>query len=96
MEPHATDASASAVLGSPPASGVHLLQLLRCMRYDASLPLAIVPEPLGGAHREPAAMMEAVAEKIWTSLEPLMALDGATLRARRRDKFLEMGRAGVV
>ena len=46
MEPHATDAPASAVLGSPPASGVHLLQLLRCMRYDASLPLAIVPEPL--------------------------------------------------
>ena len=46
MEPHATDAPASAGLGSPPASGVHLLQLLRCMRYDASLPLAIVPEPL--------------------------------------------------
>jgi hypothetical protein len=46
MEPHATDKPASAVLGSPPASGVHLLQLLRCMRYDASLPLALVPEPL--------------------------------------------------
>ncbi|WP_372620425.1 hypothetical protein [Falsiroseomonas sp.] len=25
-----------------------------------------------------------------------LALDGATLRARRREKFLEMGRAGVV
>ena len=30
------------------------------------------------------------------SLEPLLELDGATLRARRREKFLEMGRAGVV
>jgi acetyl-CoA carboxylase carboxyl transferase subunit alpha len=29
-------------------------------------------------------------------LEPLLALDGATLRSRRREKFLEMGRAGVV
>jgi hypothetical protein len=29
---------------------VHLLQLLRCIRYDASLPLAIVPEPLNAQY----------------------------------------------
>jgi acetyl-CoA carboxylase carboxyl transferase subunit alpha len=57
---------------------------------------AVVPEPLGGAHRDPAAMMAAVGDKVWSVLEPLLALDGATLRARRREKFLEMGRAGVV
>jgi acetyl-CoA carboxylase carboxyl transferase subunit alpha len=57
---------------------------------------AVVPEPLGGAHRDPAAMMAAVGDKVWSLLEPLLALDGATLRARRREKFLEMGRAGVV
>ncbi|HEV7266362.1 MAG TPA: acetyl-CoA carboxylase carboxyltransferase subunit alpha [Falsiroseomonas sp.] len=57
---------------------------------------AVIAEPLGGAHRDPAAMLAAVSRQISDSLEPLLALDGATLRARRREKFLEMGRAGVV
>jgi acetyl-CoA carboxylase carboxyl transferase subunit alpha len=57
---------------------------------------AIIAEPLGGAHREPETMTAAVGEKVWNVLEPLLDLDGATLRARRREKFLEMGRVGVV
>jgi acetyl-CoA carboxylase carboxyl transferase subunit alpha len=57
---------------------------------------AIIAEPLGGAHRDAEAMLAAVARQVQESLEPLLALDGATLRARRREKFLEMGRAGVV
>ena len=56
----------------------------------------IVPEPLGGAHREPDELIKAVGDKVWDCLQPLLELDGATLRARRREKFLEMGRAGVV
>ncbi len=56
----------------------------------------VVPEPLGGAHREADAMVATVGAKIWDCLEPLLALDGPTLRQRRREKFLEMGRAGVV
>lgn len=57
---------------------------------------AVVTEPLGGAHRDAPAMLAAVSRQVWDMLEPLLALDGATLRARRREKFLEMGRAGVV
>ncbi|MBX6373654.1 MAG: acetyl-CoA carboxylase carboxyltransferase subunit alpha [Acetobacteraceae bacterium] len=57
---------------------------------------AVVTEPLGGAHRDPAATITAVGRQIAELLEPLLALDGATLRARRREKFLEMGRSGVV
>ncbi len=57
---------------------------------------AVVPEPLGGAHRDGAAMIEAVGARIDEVLEPLAALDGATLRARRREKFLEMGRVGAL
>ncbi|MGK7866303.1 acetyl-CoA carboxylase carboxyltransferase subunit alpha [Falsiroseomonas sp. E2-1-a20] len=57
---------------------------------------AVIAEPLGGAHRDHPAMLAAVSRQISDSLEPLLALDGATLRARRREKFLEMGRAGVV
>ena len=57
---------------------------------------AVVPEPMGGAHRDTAATLTAVGDKVWGLLEPLLALDGATLRARRREKFLEMGRNSVI
>ena len=57
---------------------------------------AVVPEPLGGAQRDPDAAIRAVAQQVWDCLEPLLALDGATLRTRRREKFLEMGRNSVV
>jgi len=61
--------------------------LLRLNLVDAA-----VPEPLGGAHRDAAHTIDAVSAEVWAALEPLLALDGATLRARRREKFLEMGR----
>ncbi|MFC4166756.1 acetyl-CoA carboxylase carboxyltransferase subunit alpha [Teichococcus aestuarii] len=56
---------------------------------------AVVAEPLGGAHRDAAAAIAAVGDKVAECLEPLLALDSGTLRARRREKFLEMGRNGV-
>ncbi|MBX9750713.1 MAG: acetyl-CoA carboxylase carboxyltransferase subunit alpha [Roseococcus sp.] len=56
---------------------------------------AVITEPLGGAHRDPGAAMEAVGDSVWGALEPLLSLDGATLKARRREKFLEMGRSAV-
>ena len=52
----------------------------------------IVAEPLGGAHRDGAATMTAVAASIGTALSPLLALDPAALKAMRREKFLAMGR----
>lgn len=52
----------------------------------------IVPEPLGGAHRAPAETIAAVGEAVREALAPLLTLDGATLRARRRERFLAMGR----
>ena len=55
----------------------------------------VVPEPLGGAHRSPALAMERVGDAVAAALDPLLALDGATLRMKRREKFLEMGRTGV-
>ena len=53
---------------------------------------SIVPEPLGGAHRDTEAAITAVGDAMAAALTPLLALDAATLKARRRDKFLEMGR----
>src|SRR5580658_3185384 len=53
---------------------------------------AVIPEPLGGAHRDPAVTIAAVGEAVHAALSPLITLDSATLKARRREKFLEMGR----
>ena len=52
----------------------------------------IVAEPLGGAQRDKAATLQAVSVAIQDGLAGLVGLDGATLRARRREKFLAMGR----
>ena len=57
---------------------------------------AVIPEPLGGAQRDPAATMKAVDAAVWESLMPLLHLDGAMLRAQRREKFLDMGRDALV
>jgi acetyl-CoA carboxylase carboxyl transferase subunit alpha len=57
---------------------------------------AVIPEPLGGAHRAPAEMIAAVGEAIDHALRPLMEQTPAALKAKRREKFLAMGRDGVV
>jgi len=53
---------------------------------------AVIPEPLGGAQRDPAATIRSVGDAVAHALTPLLTMDGATLRSRRREKFLEMGR----
>ncbi|MBI3444791.1 MAG: acetyl-CoA carboxylase carboxyltransferase subunit alpha [Magnetospirillum sp.] len=56
---------------------------------------AIVPEPMGGAHRNIDLMFQTLAMAIDSALRDLSGLEGGILRARRREKFLEMGRAGL-
>jgi acetyl-CoA carboxylase carboxyl transferase subunit alpha len=55
----------------------------------------VITEPLGGAHRDPDATVRDVGEAVQAALAPLMAEDAATLKARRAEKFLEMGRDGA-
>ncbi|MFQ3623656.1 MAG: acetyl-CoA carboxylase carboxyltransferase subunit alpha [Acetobacteraceae bacterium] len=55
---------------------------------------AIIPEPLGGAHRNPEAAIDAAAQAIDEALSELVGRDGAALVAARGEKFLEMGRQG--
>ncbi len=52
----------------------------------------IVAEPLGGAHRDPAAAIAALAAAIGVELAPLLGQPGPALRKARRNKFIEMGR----
>jgi acetyl-CoA carboxylase carboxyl transferase subunit alpha len=51
----------------------------------------IVPEPLGGAHRDPKVALAALGKAMGTALDDLAKRDGGQLRAERRDKFLAMG-----
>jgi acetyl-CoA carboxylase carboxyl transferase subunit alpha len=53
---------------------------------------AIVPEPSGGAHRDPAAAIAATGQAIGNALGELRGLDRATVSRLRREKFLAIGR----
>ncbi|MDP1026506.1 acetyl-CoA carboxylase carboxyltransferase subunit alpha [Sphingomonas sp. KR1UV-12] len=52
----------------------------------------IVAEPLGGAHRAPAAAISALGDTIDGALKDLAPLSAQELRSERRTKFLKMGR----
>ncbi len=56
---------------------------------------AVIPEPLGGAHRDPEAAIKAAGDALETELTSLDGMDAATLRQHRRDKFLAMGQKGL-
>jgi acetyl-CoA carboxylase carboxyl transferase subunit alpha len=53
---------------------------------------AIVQEPVGGAHRDPAATIRAAGEAVALAFEELRGLDRDMVRQRRREKFLAIGR----
>ena len=55
----------------------------------------VVPEPIGGAHRDPLAAMTAVGNAIEEALNELRHVPGMALRTRRREKFLAMGQQGL-
>ncbi|GEO81995.1 acetyl-CoA carboxylase carboxyltransferase subunit alpha [Pararhodospirillum oryzae] len=55
----------------------------------------VIPEPLGGAHRDRHAMFEQLGAAFEGHLRELTPVEGGVLRARRREKFLRMGREGL-
>ena len=52
----------------------------------------VVPEPLGGAHRDPQTALATLGQTLSEQLRELSAQDGANLPRLRREKFLAMGR----
>jgi acetyl-CoA carboxylase carboxyl transferase subunit alpha len=52
----------------------------------------IVPEPVGGAHRDPPAAIAATGEAILEAFSEMRGLSRDTVRRQRRDKFLALGR----
>jgi acetyl-CoA carboxylase carboxyl transferase subunit alpha len=55
----------------------------------------IVPEPPGGAHSDPEAVMIAVGDAIARELESLSQMDVAALMKQRSDRFYAIGRSGL-
>lgn len=56
---------------------------------------AVVPEPMGGAHRDPKDAMEKVGDAIEAALDGLANLSPDELRAQRKDRFYAIGREGL-
>ena len=54
---------------------------------------AIVEEPLGGAHRDPAAALDRLGDAVEAELAAIGGLAPDALRAARREKFVQIGRA---
>jgi acetyl-CoA carboxylase carboxyl transferase subunit alpha len=51
----------------------------------------VIPEPRGGAHRDPAGAVRALKSAIGDALDALAPFDSAAMREQRRAKFLAMG-----
>ncbi|EPY00378.1 acetyl-CoA carboxylase carboxyltransferase subunit alpha [Magnetospirillum fulvum] len=56
---------------------------------------AEIPEPLGGAHRDVPLVVQTLGNALEKALADLSGIEGGVLRARRREKFLEMGKVGL-
>lgn len=52
----------------------------------------IIPEPVGGAHRDPESVIARAGDLIASALQEMSSRSGDELRADRRKKFLEIGR----
>ncbi|WP_412058747.1 acetyl-CoA carboxylase carboxyltransferase subunit alpha [Bartonella sp. DGB2] len=61
--------------------------------YELKLIDGIIPEPLGGAHRKPTIAIEATSNIISAALRSMQDENGETLKQKRQEKFLNMGRS---
>ncbi len=53
---------------------------------------AVIPEPVGGAHRDPESVLEAVGQHLETALTSIEGQDPRTLIAARRKKYIDFRR----
>ena len=88
----------ASILWRDPARGAEAAKAMRITANDAQrLALAdeIIPEPLGGAHRDPEATAAAVREAVQRHLAELTALSSSELLARRFAKLRGFGQFAV-
>jgi acetyl-CoA carboxylase carboxyl transferase subunit alpha len=88
----------AAILWRDPAKKVEAAAALKITAPDllkAGIVDEIVPEPIGGAHTDPAAAARVIDRVLERVLGEVAALDPETRLARRYDKFRNMGKLGV-
>lgn len=85
----------AAILWRMPEKGPQAAAALRLTAQSAheyGLVDEILPEPFGGAHRDPASAAETVKSAILTNLKALSEYSGDELKAMRYEKFRAMGK----
>jgi acetyl-CoA carboxylase carboxyl transferase subunit alpha len=88
----------AAILWRDPAKKVEAAAALKITAPDllkAGIIDEIVPEPIGGAHTDPAAAALLIDRLLESALAEVSALDRDTRLAMRYDKFRNMGRLGI-
>jgi acetyl-CoA carboxylase carboxyl transferase subunit alpha len=88
----------AAILWRDPAKKVEAAAALKITAPDllkAGIVDEIVPEPIGGAHTDPAAAARIIDRVLERVLGEVTALDRDTRLAQRYDKFRNMGRLGI-
>src|SRR5438477_674216 len=88
----------AAILWRDPAKKVEAAAALKLTAPDllkAAIIDEIIPEPIGGAHTDPAAAAASIDRVLARVLAEVSALDANTRLTRRYDKFRNMGRLGV-
>ena len=78
--------------GEHAADAANALKLTAQDLKDMGVIDEIVPEPLGGAHRRRTEAISSAGDAIDRALEATRGIDGNTLKHRRREKFLAIGR----
>jgi acetyl-CoA carboxylase carboxyl transferase subunit alpha len=78
--------------GEHAADAANALKLTAQDLKDLGVIDEIVPEPSGGAHRRQAEAISAAGDAIDRAIEATRGIDGTTLKHRRREKFLAIGR----
>ncbi len=61
--------------------------------YQLKIIDGIIPEPLGGAHRDKEAVIDAAGNIISIALKSMAGKDGETLKQERWEKYLQIGRS---
>ncbi len=73
------------------AAAARSLRLTARDNLDLGIIDAVIPEPLGGAHRDPAATAAAIEKWVGESLDELRRHNPTTLPARRYERFRRLG-----
>ena len=89
-----TPEGAAAILWRDAAEAQQAAEALRITAQDL-LKLGVVdrviPEPKGGAHRDPDAQAAWIKEALLETLKPLLEMDGKALVADRHRKYAQIG-----